>query len=133
MGKDPYRQGDVLLVPVGGVPVGYAAMFDGSTILAYGEESGHAHRFADGSGVCGFYKEGAEDHTIGGGSKLVGAATPIAFVKVPQGGATLVHTSDKPVKADDVLHDPIPVEEGTYRVVRQREYVAPGLEQQVVD
>lgn len=121
------RQGDVLLVPVKKIPRGYKKV-DGDVVLALGETTGHSHRFEEKTGVCGFFKEGAEDHTIGGGSKLVGGATSIAFITVPTSGADLKHVGELPHG-----HDPIHVAPGSYEVRRQREYVADGIERAVVD
>lgn len=122
MGKI-YRQGDVMLVEVDTIPDGLAKRDEGAVILAFGEHTGHHHRFQEGSGVCGFYKEGAEDHTIGGGTAVVGQPTNVVYLSVPTEGADLVHEE----------HDSISVEGGDYEVRRQREFVEEGLERQVVD
>lgn len=125
--RRPYRQGDVLLVPIDQIP-NDCKLADGPVVLALGEEHGHSHRFADDSKVLGFYKEGAEDHTMAGGSALVGGATRIHSIEVPVGGADLLHVGDEVSP-----HNPIPVEPGAYEVHRQREFVADGIERAVVD
>lgn len=105
-----YRQGDVLLVKVDAVPFGLKSRVGGKVILAYGEVSGHHHRFDCGK-VTAFYKEG-DDSAMGGGATLRGTRTDVEFISVPKDGAALVHEE----------HDAINLNEGSYRVIRQREY-----------
>ena len=106
------RQGDVLLISIDTVPAGLKSDQPQKCILAFGEVSGHHHRFEGGS-VTAFYKEGDTGEPIGGGSTMLrGSATPVAFIDVPAGGADLVHEE----------HDAIQVAPGAYRVVRQREF-----------
>jgi hypothetical protein len=105
-----FRQGDVLIIEVPAIPAGYCSRQDSKTILAYGEVSGHHHRFEHGK-VTAFYKEG-DDLTIAGGTALRGSRTDVEFISVPKGGAELIHEE----------HDTIPVGEGCYRIVRQREF-----------
>lgn len=104
------RQGDVLLVPVSEIPSGLKSRKDKKTILAYGEVSGHHHRF-EGDKVTSFYKEG-DSMTMSGGTALRGSRTDVEFISVPKGGADLVHEE----------HDTISVPAGDYRIVRQREF-----------
>ena len=104
------RQGDVLLVPVSEIPPGLKSRRGGKVILAYGEVSGHHHRFECGN-VTAFYKEG-DDLTMAGGTALRGSRTDVEYIAVPTGGASLVHEE----------HDAISVGEGAYRVIRQREF-----------
>lgn len=107
-----YRQGDVLLVPVAGVPAGLKSRGVGKTILAYGEVTGHHHRF-ESDRVTSFYKEGEADFAGGGsGTALRGSRTDVEFVSVGAGGADLVHEE----------HSAIHVPTGDYAVVRQREF-----------
>ena len=89
------RQGDVALVPVTSVPKGskVAPRDNGRVILAYGEVTGHAHAFVEDDVQLYVTKNGD-------------------FVSIPEGGATLRH--------EEHTYQEIP--EGTYRVVRQREY-----------
>jgi len=93
------RQGDVLLVPVEEVPEGARSLARtrGRVVLAEGEVTGHAHA-------------------------------------IRSSAATLLGTGDErylrvaaPVTLDHEEHAPIPVVPGTYRVVIQREYVAPEI------
>lgn len=105
-----YRQGDVLLVAVNSTPDGLKSDNPKKCILAYGEVSGHHHRF-EGGHITAFYKEG-DDNTMGGGSNLRGSATNIAFVSIPKAGAALIHEE----------HDAIQVAPGVYEVRRQREF-----------
>lgn len=105
------RQGDVLLVPVKSIPDGLKADNRQKCILAYGEVSGHHHRF-EGGHVTAFFKEGDVGPAIGGGSNLRGSATDVVFVSIPKAGASLVHEE----------HDAIAVAPGIYEVRRQREF-----------
>ncbi len=94
-----YRQGDVLLVPCDTVPAGAREQKpdDGRVVLAYGEVSGHAHAL-DADRVRYFREDG----------------TGQAFLYVP--GAN-------PVDLKHEEHAPLSVEPGTYRIVRQREFM----------
>lgn len=105
-----FRQGDVLLIPVSEIPEGFKSRKDKKVILAYGEVSGHHHRFDCGT-VTAFYKEG-DDFTMAGGTALRGSRTDVEFISVPSAGASLVHEE----------HDAISVGEGSYKIIRQREY-----------
>ena len=124
-----YRQGDVLLRRVDTLKEGLAAVPSApKVILAFGETTGHHHRFED-PNVVAFIKEG-DDLMMAGGSKIenlpaafVGEPTQVQAVTIPEGGAALVHEE----------HDAIQVAPGTYEVIRQREYVAPKVERQVID
>ncbi len=94
-----YRQGDVLLVPCDGVPAGAREQVadEGRVVLAYGEVSGHAHAL-DADRVRYFREDG----------------TGQAFLHVP---------GTAPVDLKHEEHAPLPVAPGTYRVVRQREFM----------
>ena len=98
VGRPPgqYRQGDVLLQRVPGVPdeAGRAVAPAGRTVLALGELTGHAHVLNSADG------ELVEGHTA-----------QRRFVTLAVGGM-LTHEE----------HAPIAVPAGTYEVVRQREY-----------
>jgi hypothetical protein len=93
------RQGDVLLVPVDGVPPGAGTTVERGVrfVLAEGEATGHAH-------------------------VVLGPATLVSS-RARRTGRTELH-----VVVEDVAtlvhdeHDAIPLERGAYRVVRQREY-----------
>lgn len=114
-----YRQGDVLLRKLDTTPKGRAVSQEPKVILAYGETTGHHHRFENPS-VVAFFKEGDAEigaQPIAGGSKAIGEPTQIAAVTIPEGGADLIHEE----------HDAIHVEPGHYEVIRQREYVPPAV------
>jgi hypothetical protein len=104
------RQGDVLIVPIDeeAIPSGASpAPVDGRGrfVLAYGEATGHAH-VVTGQGI----------------RVLADPADPDRlFVEVPT-HARVSHEE----------HGPIALPAGTYRVVRQREYV-PGSYRPVAD
>ncbi|MEV7178462.1 hypothetical protein [Kitasatospora sp. NPDC093679] len=107
-----YRQGDVLIVPVGeaAVPRVVADLpplprdTRGRLVLALGEVTGHAH-------------------AVVGPGTLRREAGPFgtAWLHLPEGGR-VVHEE----------HAVIPLPKGWYRVVRQREYV-PGAVRVVAD
>ena len=106
-----FRQGDVLLIQVDKIPTGLKSRQDAKTILAFGEVSGHHHRFESGN-VLSFYKEGDDSPQISGGSLMLrGSRTDVEFVSLTE-TTPLVHEE----------HTAIPVEPGNYRVVRQREF-----------
>lgn len=97
-----FRQGDVLIVPIPASAVAPAALAagpqqrkgDAPMILALGDSTGHAH-------------------AVQGRGSLYPAPTlsDPAFLHLPQGGR-VVHEE----------HGTIPLPEGWFRVVRQREY-----------
>lgn len=94
-----FRQGDVLLVQVSEIPAGATpCKVDGDVILAYGEHTGHAHRFTEGTvkplAKGGVWEPSAE-----------------RFIQALD-GATLRHEE----------HGAIAIPTGNYRVVQQREY-----------
>jgi hypothetical protein len=98
MERVQYRQGDVLLVRVNGVP-GKTSPVErehGRVVLAHGEVTGHAHAIVD---------ESAE---------LVSADEAAELYLLVHGGA--------PVDLVHEEHATIAVEPGEYKVVRQREY-----------
>lgn len=91
-----YRQGDVLLILVDGLPQeAQEAQLDEKhrIVLAYGEVTGHAHAVSTAHAVL--YKTGQE-----------------RFLHVKTGSA-LVHEE----------HTAINLDPGTYKVVQQREYI----------
>ncbi len=112
MNFKPFRQGDVLLVPVRQLPAGAteaARDAHDRIVLAEGEQSGHAHTFRA-KEVTAFRVETAEadanralvDYVVVGGA----------------GPARLAHEYADGQKAD---HEPIDLPPGAYRVVQQRE------------
>jgi hypothetical protein len=105
-----YRQGDVLVVPIGRAalpPVLVDAPRDARRrmVLALGEATGHAH-VVTGEGV--------------------------AMRCPPDALDTLFLTVERYACLGHEEHGPIPLPAGTYRVVRQREYV-PGAVRPVAD
>lgn len=106
------RQGDVLIVKVDAIPDGFKSRKPEKVILAYGEVTGHHHRF-EGGNVTAFYKEPVDGESIvGGGAMLRGTRTDVDFITIHAGGASLVHEE----------HDAIHHEAGDYKIVRQREF-----------
>lgn len=105
-----YRQGDILLMRCGEIPLGACVVApDGQrVILAYGERTGHVHAMAA-DRVCYYREDGS-----GGG----------AFVKVTgQDAVDLTHDE----------HDTLAIPPGTYRIVQQREYQPRGTPRSAVD
>lgn len=110
------RQGDVLIVKVTKIPDNYKRAVDGrdplhpyraadGIVLAEGEVTGHRHLIHDGAATepergCRLYM--ADNAPIGGG-----------YLEVLRECA-LTHEE----------HDPIPLEPGFYRVVRQRQWTS---------
>lgn len=100
------RQGDVMLVRVNGLPDGVREVArdqHGRFVLAEGELHGHAHAIRE-KNVCAWRMADSDE---------------IDFVQVSGGGASLNHEYASGQKAE---HEPIVMDEGVYRVVRQREY-----------
>lgn len=117
MTKFTARQGDVLVERIDKLPDGLVkAKRDnlGRVVLARGEAHDHTHALRNRL-VCGFRMAGSED---------------VDYIEVGGSGATLTHEYSSGAQAD---HDPVALAPGTYRVVRQREYVAPQIERRVVD
>ena len=88
------RQGDILLVRVDRVPGKVKRL--ATNIVAYGEVTGHAHKV----------------EVDAGDVVLVEDEEGNMFVSVKGGNAQLKHDE----------HAPITLEQGDYKVVRQREY-----------
>lgn len=107
-----YRQGDCLIIPVSSIPADRTKSATGKTVLALGEVTGHHHRFEAHDRVTAFWKEGAEDHTMAGGTALRGNATHVEYIRVPAAGADLLHEE----------HSTIHVPAGDYLITRQREF-----------
>lgn len=104
-----YRQGDVLLVPVGLAPyelrrlMPVARKRGEGIILAAGEATGHHHRIRN-----PWAREFRGTRAFSGSA----TSTDKRYVRIGKGGATITHEE----------HDPIPVPEGMYEIVQQREY-----------
>jgi hypothetical protein len=91
-----FRQGDVMLMQVATLPKGAKetpSKEEGRIVLAYGEVTGHAHAID---------------------SKL---ATEYAWQ-----GDRLIHVGKKGAQVLHEEHAPVILEEGTYKVIQQREY-----------
>lgn len=111
------RQGDVLIERIDKIPIGLSqAPRDhvGRIMLAYGETSGHGHAIRD-KNVVALRMAGSED---------------VDYIEVGGSGATLRHEYESGQFAE---HEPINLAPGTYRVIRQREYVAPQIDRRVID
>ena len=110
--RKPIRQGDVLLVPVSDAPKNTKPVprDAGRVILAYGEVTGHCHAIVD---------EHAEMVEVV--SNVV--AQELYLMVYGDEVATLTHDE----------HAALTIDPGTYRVVYQREYVAPDIERRVTD
>src|SRR5262245_19691074 len=87
-----HRQGDVLLKPIAVLPKNLKSVTDKT--LAYGEHTGHSHRFADPS-LVGLYA----------------AADGMRYLEVFQ-NADFVHEE----------HGPHIIEKGFYKQIQEREY-----------
>lgn len=98
-----WRHGDVLIAKVDAMPDEVQAA-EGATV-AYGEITGHSHRFAQPNRV-----------------ELFNGMDGLLYVRVVDDEATLVHEE----------HDPIVIPQGVYRVWQQREYT-PKAVRRVVD
>lgn len=97
--NEQFRQGDILLVRVHPLPLAMLVAKpakDGKVILAYGERTGHAHA------LSARFAKALESHN------------DRTYIKVRR-GAVLYHEE----------HAPIPLPEGCYEVIQQKEYVVP--------
>lgn len=104
-----YAQGDVLIERVPDCEITGNAVKtdpDGSVTLAYGEVTGHRHRFAPGTDVLMF-----KDDAL---AKDMDVNLYIGHIKIDAPVADLVHEE----------HDTISLTKGVYRIRRQREYTA---------
>ena len=96
-----FRQGDVLIVAASHLPQGATvrARENGLVILAYGEVTGHHHSFS------------------APGVALLDVPNGTVYLTIEELTAPLVHQE----------HDAIAVPQGTYQVVRQREYTPEAI------
>jgi hypothetical protein len=101
-----FRQGDVLVIPVGAIPASAKPVDheNGRVILAHGEATGHHHSFGHNQGVTMFRDDG--------GASYIQVTAP----------TNLVHQE----------HTALQATPGTYEVRRQRTYVS-GLVRRVAD
>jgi hypothetical protein len=92
-----YRQGDVLVVPIGKLPQGLEQVppEGNRVVLAHGEATGHAHAIKK------------QEASLFRDPKLMAV-----FLQVGQEGALLEHDE----------HSTIKLPSGNYQVIRQREY-----------
>jgi hypothetical protein len=98
-----FRQGDVLIVPIGKLPAGLKPVEreHGRLVLAYGEVTGHAHAIRD---------------------------KRAALFRDPELAAVFMHVSgDGPVALDHQEHDTIHIPPGDYQIIRQREYTPDAI------
>ena len=104
-----FRQGDVLLIAVDSLPAHLSPvpLDNGRTVLAYGEVTGHAH--AIWSDRVQFFREDGSGR---------------GFIQVHGSG---------PVALSHEEHTAIPLDPGTYEVVRQREYEPKARPRAVAD
>lgn len=105
----PYRQGDVLLIPCAGIPAGAKeeAPEHGRVILARGEVTGHSHAMM---------------------------AERVRFFRDDGLGRAFVQVSgDAPVDLEHEEHAPLGIPPGSYRLVRQREYLPQEDPRAVID
>jgi hypothetical protein len=92
-----WRHGDVLIAGAQDVPAG--ARRRPGTVMAYGEVTGHSHRFQEAGAVELWEHDG------------------IIFVNVLTEAATIVHEE----------HRPISIPRGVYKVWMQREYTPQAI------
>lgn len=91
MKKLPIRQGDVLMIPINGIPTGAKILKDKT--MAYGEITGHTHRFSEPQNI--------ERYELDGKLYLQ--------VRVP---STIIHEE----------HNPLIIPVGDYQQIEEREY-----------
>lgn len=87
-----YRQGDIVIKPA---KIPQDATPTKESVIAYGEVTGHAHRFAEDRGTI-------FEHP----------ATRRRFLRVIPGGLRITHEE----------HEDIPLPPGDYELIQQREY-----------
>ena len=105
--KMQIRQGDVFLAAVDEMPEGRRLSFSaqpGRLVLAYGEATGHHHSVAERD------------------AEMIETEAGEIFLRIMR-ATPLEHQE----------HGAILLQPGTYRVTRQREYVAPEIERRVAD
>jgi hypothetical protein len=100
-----YRHGDVILKKVKNVPTKATAVKNDKRVLAYGEVTGHSHRFVESPDPMPFFK--FDDKT---------------YCQVTGSNAMLIHEE----------HNALVIPEGVYEIVIQREYTPEGWKK-VVD
>lgn len=98
MANEPYRQGDIFLLPVAEIPAKAKKMTNDRLILAEGESTGHMHEIMSKSTTL-YELSGVDTEDL-----------PEIFAEVEK-QARLVHPE----------HDTISIDPGIYKVIRQRE------------
>jgi hypothetical protein len=107
--RPPYRQGDILLVPIDKVPAGLTEIprEDGKIVLAEGEATGHMHEI-----------EAPEARFLTADVRELDKR----FLEI-EAEVELIHPE----------HDTVKLEPGAYEVRRQREYTRAGGIELVAD
>lgn len=105
MKRSIHRQGDVLLVPVSGVPEGAKRLKPKRAVIAEGEVTGHVHEL------------------VGERVELYGDKAEVIFARIMDAPAELRHAE----------HSTQTIAPGVYRIVRQREYQPKELPRRVAD
>lgn len=102
-----FRQGDVLIVPVGAMPNGLKAVprEKGRVVLAHGETTGHAHAILD---------------------------KGTALFRDPKLNKIFMRVADAPASLKHEEHGTISIPVGDYEIIRQREY-SPERDRYVAD
>lgn len=105
-----FRQGDVMLRATRKEPSGEARPVhdQGRTILAYGEQTGHAHEVVSATAIDN-----------------VDAVPPMQLFEEPDGTRLLVVRRDAELRHEE--HGPIAIPAGTYEVIRQSEYTPAAI------
>jgi hypothetical protein len=112
--KRPWQkaQGDLLVEEIKAIPEGFTTVVKpdehGRHVVASGEATGH-HHVLRAPGVCQLAREGISDRVV--------TTTDLSELLHDQGTDRYVPTLD---------HAPIALPPGTYRVIRQREWVGQG-------
>src|ERR1700690_1982932 len=104
-------QGDLLVEEIRAVPEGFAVVppdEHGRHVVASGEATGH-HHVLRAPGVCQLAREGISDRVV--------TTVELSELLHDQGSERYVPTLD---------HAPIALPPGTFRVIRQREWVGQG-------
>ncbi len=104
-------QGDLLVERIEKVPDGFKPIEPdqyGRHVIASGEATGHHHVLRT-PGVCQLAREGISDRVI--------TTADLSQLLHDQGAETYVPTLD---------HAPIEIPAGTFRIVRQREWIGQG-------
>lgn len=122
------RQGDVYVAQVQGrAKAGKEITDNGRVILAYGEQTGHAHEVIEATNNSARQSASAALYQANETETI----PPAQLFEEPDGTRYLF--VDRPCLLVHQEHGAIALTPGTYRVVRQREYVAADLNRSVAD